>query len=161
MDESDPEIDYKYIARRGALWTIPVWGAILEAALSAAFSWFDGVMLNWPNICTAFYILFLAGSSLCFLTGFGLTCKPLHFADAAKKGLSSALPVAAAYLLFALAALFSAENTSNAWGTGFGLLSVSGSLIAAVMGAFAKLGYQYLNRTVLSPYKAPPAPPKK
>ena len=146
-------------ALRGAVWTIPVWAAILESSLAAASPRFDAYLLAWPDLCTAFYILFLFGSSLCALFSFGLTSAPLGFADAAKKGLNSALAVAAAYLVFAFAALFNADPGGPAWGGTFGVLSACGALIAALAGAFAKLGYLHLTKKVLNPYKEPPEQP--
>lgn len=165
MDKTETDTDkicgrevYRRAALRGALWTSPVWASILESALATASPRFDAFALVWPDFfSTALYILFLFGSSLCLLPGLWLTGGPLGFADAAKKGLSSALAVAAAYLLFAFASLFSADPGGPAWGGAFGLLSAAGSLTAALMGAFAKLGWQYLVKTVLNPYKEPPA----
>ncbi|MEI7527349.1 MAG: hypothetical protein WCK76_00285 [Elusimicrobiota bacterium] len=152
---------HRAAALRGALWTIPIWAATLESAAAAASPRFDAYTLTWPDYFgTALYMLFLFGSSLCLLTAFWLTSRPAGFADAAKQGLSSALAAAAAYLVFAFAAQFNLDPKGPAWGGAFGLLSALGTLLAALLGAFAKLGYRYFTGNVLNPYKAPPAGPK-
>jgi len=88
-----------------------------------------------------------------------LTGKPSGFGDAVKRGISSALAVTAAYLLFAFCALFSADPNGLALGGAFGLVSAFGSLIAALMGTFTRLGVNYLFKTVFNPYKEAPGRP--
>ncbi len=160
-NETDDGV-YRRTALRGALWTIPLWAAILESCFATASGRFGAFTLTWPeSVGNALYVLLFLGSSLCMLFSFVLTSRPLDFTDAAKKGLSSALTVAAAYLGFGFAALFSADPKGRALGVAFGLLSASGALVAALIGAFIKLGLQSLGKTILNPYRKSPFPPRK
>jgi len=143
-------------ARRGALWTSPIWLSTLWFTAVCASPRFDALMQPWPNLGTALSMLSFFGSSFCFLSGFLLTSEPLDAKDALKKGLASGLAPAFAYFLFAFFIyLYGQDEKSPAWGGAFGLLAASGTFVASALGALAKLGYQYITKTVLNPYKKP------
>lgn len=145
----------KNAARRGLLWTAPVWLAVLSTSLGVVYKPYDDFLAGWPGGYAALAALCMFGSSLCMITGFALTKEPAGLLDTARKGVLSALAVAASYLCFSVAALNSADPKGPAWGGAFGLVSALGSFIAALMGAFAKLGWRALG-AALNPYKEAP-----
>jgi hypothetical protein len=103
----------------------------------------------------------MTGSSLCLFPGYAFSAGNAGFADASRLALSAALPVAFSYFLFAFFAFFFAVGEKGpAWGGAFGLVGASGSLMAALAGAWARLVFKYLRDTVLNPYRPAPPPQK-
>lgn len=161
IESSSPASLYQWAAKRGALWTSPVWLAILAMILTDYSRPFSAFLESSPTLDPLVTVLFMGGSSLCFFFAAALTTRPMGFKDAAIKGLGSALAVSAAYLFFAFISQFSADQKAPAWGGAFGLLSAIGAQLAALSGGLARAAFGYLSRTVLNPYKDPPEEKEK
>ncbi len=80
-------------------------------------------------------LLYTIDSSMCFFAGLLLTKGAAGFPEASKPALSAAAAVSAPYFISALLFFSAVEGPDHAQGGAFGLASVTGALVAALMGA--------------------------
>ncbi len=125
---------------RGALWTSPVWFAVLAYSLGEAAPGFLGLLEKLDALSGVPAALpYTLGSSMCFFAGLLLVKDAAGFLDAAKRALAAAAAVSGAYFISALVFFSSVEGKDHAQGGAFGLVSMTGSLVASLMGAWARL----------------------